>query len=72
MCKETELHNSGHFNIHEQVSKDNNQPGAPIICSRWIIQENDCEKMKARIVARDYEREALFVDTPTIDKTSLI
>ena len=52
--------------------KDNNQPGAPIISSRWIKQENDCEKMKARIVARDYEGEALFVDTPTIDKTSLI
>ena len=72
VAKKTELENFKHFEVYEEVSKENIDQKAPIISSRWIIQENDSGKIKARIVARGYEEgEMLFVDAPTVDKTSL-
>ena len=72
VAKNTELENFKHFEVYEEVSKDTIDKKAPIISSRWIIQEKDSGKIKARIVARGYEEgEMLFVDAPTVDKTSL-
>ena len=71
-AKKTEVDNFKHFDVYEEIPKDNIDQGTSIISSRWIIQEKDCGKVKARIVARGYEEgEMLFVDAPTVDKTSL-
>ena len=71
-AKKIELENFKHFKVYEEINGDQLEPEVSIISSRWIIQEKADGRIKARIVARGYEEgEMLFVDAPTVDKTSL-
>ena len=71
-AKANELENFKYFKVYDEVNKDELMPETPVISSRWIIQEKDGGKIKARIVARGYEEGDMdYVDAPTVDKTSI-
>ena len=70
-AKDSEIQNFENFGVFREIDKEEVPENATVVSTRWITQEKEDGRIKARIVARGFQDRGFGQnDAPTVEKLS--